>query len=90
VLGGLDAGLTVTVNSEVAPAVTRSGFAAPVPVGASQTLRVAPELRGAGASTVKSAAFWSVSMQPPPRRCAAVVWASVSVGPLPSRQFAPP
>src|ERR1041384_3956254 len=46
------------------------------------------ELRGLGASAVKSAELLFVSVQPPPRRSAAVVFESVGAG-APSKKFAP-
>ena len=49
-----------------------------------------PLFCGAGAPTVKSAALLSVSVLPFPARIAAVVFESVPVGPVPSKQFAVP
>src|ERR1043165_7854404 len=46
------------------------------------------ELRGFGASAMKSAELLFVSVQPPPRRRAAVVFESVGAG-APSKKFAP-
>ena len=76
VLGGVAAGLTTTVSSELVPRATTLGAAEAVPVGESHTLRSEPVLRGAGAATLKSVLFWSVSML------------SVAVG-APSAQLVP-
>src|SRR5262245_29885243 len=54
--------------------------------GAPQTEGGVAPLRGAGAPFAKSAPFWSVSVQPPARRRAAVVLERLgAVGPAPSK-----
>src|SRR4051812_42752582 len=93
-LGGLVAGVTLTVRSVEAAGSTELGVALPIPEG---TVGSPPQdcagdelLRGIGPKALKSAWFTSVSMQPFPLRTAAVVLLKVGDAPEPSKQFALP
>src|SRR5215218_2858702 len=66
------------------PQVATTGW----PVG--QGLGGEAALRGLGAAAAKSAVFWSVSVQPPAPRTAAVVLLGGGVGPVPSKKLALP
>src|SRR5918994_114811 len=76
----------VMFASRATPVAPFAGVVAATDGGASSPhVRViVRRFRGAGAPTVKFAAFWSVSTHPPSARSAAVVFESVPVGPDPS------
>jgi hypothetical protein len=75
---------TPTVVVSGPPQVATTGW----PVG--QGLGGVAVVRGIGAAAAKSAPFWSVSVQPPAPRVAAVVLLGAGVGPAPSKKLALP
>src|ERR1043166_774449 len=93
VLGGSEAGVTVTVSSVLPAGSSEFGEARPLPEGwpAAPPPPFAGEalLRGIGPAMRKSLRLLSVSMQPLLRRTAAFVLLSAGVG-GPSKQFALP
>src|SRR5579871_3377342 len=95
VLGGALGLVTRTVNSVLLAGNTESGIAMPSPDGCvgspPHPLTGDALLRGIGPSATKSAELLSVSVQPLPRRIAALTLLfSGGAGALPSAQFAPP
>src|ERR1041385_501697 len=94
VLGGVVAGVTLTVSRVLLAGSSVDGEARPRPEGsvASPPHELAGDalLRGIGPMTTKSLALLSVSVQPLPRRTAAVVLLSAGVAAPPSAQFALP
>jgi len=83
----------LTLNDAAFWSTAVIGFAGALIIGGllttTQGVIVIAELRGAAVATVKSLALLSVSVQPFDLRNAAVVAASVPVGPLPSKKFVP-
>ncbi len=92
-LAGLAPGVTATVIRAASPGRIVFGAAAPVPEGfvdAAQVFKGEAELRGFGATAVKSALFESVSTQPLLLRSTAVEFVVAGAAALPSKKFAVP
>src|SRR5439155_2121390 len=93
VLGGVAAGVILTVNSVLAAGSSDDGNAMPRPEGCvgspPHEFGGAALLRGIGPTSTKSLALLLLSTQPLPRRTAAVAFSSVGAVAF-SEQFAVP